>query len=402
MTHRKKILYPLLICALGTMVISCKQQDTPHVLSATAPDNGFNGQVSRCHRIYNNDPHVSCRSLQTPSCSGSRQLSCFGSLGAPGVKQASINVIKRIVERLKELESLRSSEEITEKNVALRIARTTVQLLKNLMRDPRRPIHPAAFFSTIKDYETGANLFQWGKDQNFQCRSPGLCTPKCVPEKDCERWCDRHGALMGSKEKCLKTCQKEGKVCDNACYGLFQVDPEIDNFYTHSSEEGSSLVLWEEKHILWDLEKVCGASGLDILDITGGADFCAFFYWMSQSMSGRKCEQFIEGQPLEGDVVNPCSDQDYSWSVNTFEKGHRAYVQQQKDEFAWKKKYQGFVSDNRPIFGYEHCAAQGYAGYDYRSSQSLMVPTKALKTSVLEYGCEIGVVPPWASPEECP
>lgn len=406
----------VLVLTVG-WVQGCKRESTDQKLItaeagsellATAPHNGTGGQVARCERIYHNNPWYSCASLRTPSCSGLPQISCMGSRNALGVKDASILVLRRVLEK----RSVRSE-------VAQRIVRVTRQLLMNMMRDPQRPIHPAAFFATIKDYETGANLFEWGQD-HFRCRAPGKCARKCVLHKDCERWCDRHGLVMRSGEGCVQQClgSREGTFCDDRCYGLFQVDPEIDNFRQRddlddrldagSSKPRLNYLLWEEKNmhgesnIRWDMQQVCGADGLDVLGLVGGPDFCALLYWFAQKEEGRKCEALIEGQPQHPPYINPCSDADYAWGIHTFASGHRAYGQHQVREDAWPRKYQGFSSvSGKPVFGYEHCAADGYGGYQYSAAEDLEIPSAALRESVLEFGCAVGIVPPWAQEEDC-
>lgn len=372
--------------------------DEDSILSGTAENNSRSGQGSRCERIYHNNWQYACTRLLTPMCTGSPQLSCWGSIEAEGVLDTTVRVLKHIFER--------SNEGKIQNKFAQSMVIKTRQMLINMMRDPQRPVHPAAFFAVIKDFETGANLAQWGRDGKFMCQSRN-CSRKCVTgEKACEQWCERHGQMPSPGGECQRLCKESGEYCDNRCYGLFQVDPEFDNFRpreAHDPPDPYRYVLWDPKHIRWDYKKICGDEGLGIIKQRGGPDYCALLYWFTEGLSGHNCAGFVDPDldGIGGD--NPCTTEGATWSVETFRHGHRAYGQEQSDELAWQKRYEGFRNTRgEMIQGYEHCAASGYEGYHYQNSSDHGVSLlKALQASVMDFGCRVGVMPPWANFGDC-
>ncbi|MCY4444549.1 MAG: hypothetical protein OXC44_07115 [Proteobacteria bacterium] len=377
-------------------------------LSSTANDNHRFGQEARCYKIYRHK-NLFLSSLSCEAGLWRRDIFGFQSLGKPGVYGVSVDIFSHILSLGK-----------VENSVAQLIIDTTPTFLKNMMADEERPIHPAAFFSVIKDYETGANVYEWGRTA-VNCQTPGMCTNKCVQGDDCLRWCLRHSQMMGEQETCKKACMSEQGFCDDRCYGLFQVDPEIANFVEKPQLNGkSSLELVAAEHIHWDYEKICGASGLDLIGRWGGPDYCAVLFWLFAARSGYNCTFFInekKTQVVDGELkvvtntlstgeeaevyVNPCTDEGYVWSIDTFAQAHKAYHQQNRDH-AWAQKYAGFMSEQGPVYGYEHCAAEGFGGYHYRQTNSLEVPPEVLQRSVLEFACKVGVLPKWADSQDCP
>lgn len=318
----------------------------------------------------------------------------------PGVYETSIAAFKQVLR----------ARPHPDNTYAMQIVQQTPQLLSNLMRDPQYPIHPAAFLAVIKDFETGANTYQWGRD-DFRCRTPGMCTKKCFYDNDCQRYCKRLAPGAGQQE-CLQECARSGQVCTDECYGLFQVDPELENLRL-GSDVGSphEYVLWPEAQIPWDFQKVCGGSGLGLIGIEGGPDYCGLLFWLLVSENNQKCTRFAVDSDtytvdVNGEEVtryrNPCTDEDYTWTLHNLGQGPAAYQQFQSRQDAWVRKYVGFFKSHQEVvYGYEHCAVNGYLGYNPYDASTNMVPTNVLRAAVHDYGCQIGLVPPWADPSSC-
>ena len=396
----------LMVLMVAWMAVSgCRTRSLDQVvdgvdISATKPTNGINGHLVRCRVVYSNQAWASSLTLHGASCDSSTKSLFLGlrSIGAPGVYETSIAAFKQV---------MRSNPDPKTNPYAYEIAQFTPTLLRNLMRDPEYPIHPAAFLSVVKDFETGTNLFEWGVD-DFMCRTPGMCQNKCFHDGDCTRICERSGQHLGGREKCLQSCKIHGKVCDDRCYGLFQVDPEIENLRL-GKDVGSDhpFVLWDKDFISWDFEKVCGEKGLGLIGITGGPDYCALLFWLFVGESHLKCTRFAGASEHKTQVVdgqtktvyrNPCKDEGYAWSLKNIARGPEAYQQYQMDAEAWKKKYMGFISDDKEVvYGYEHCAVNGYKNHDPYASGELLVPISVRQAAVLDYACKVGVMPSWAT-----
>ena len=218
--------------------------------SASNPDNGINGSQLRCTHIY------------------------------PSVQKTSISVLSRILSKFykEQYDSL-----------AINLADSVISMLKNMTANKNDPIHPGAFFSMIKDFESSGDINNWANG-NF-----GFFSPFCT---------------------------------SGLCSGYFQVDVEISSN--------------------WDIDGICGKQGLDILEIVGGADYCALFYWMLSS-SLNNCSRFKSD-------INICLADNYQWHVDDFAKGYKIYGQTpQWGEDSWKKMYQGFYQENEFIRGYRSC-----------------------------------------------
>lgn len=395
--------------------MSCKTHDGivrehPHMggggdetkISSTDFNNSIKGQMTRCRIIYRGGSLMSLLGHRALSCDPHGSLSMTSrSLLPQGIYQTSINILTQVMKSRPAADNVHAQE----------IKKHTPVLLKNLMRDPISPIHPAAFFAVIKDFETGANLYEWGVD-HFQCRTPGMCQKKCFYGSDCLRYCASTALHSESSlSTCTNTCSAEGKICDDKCYGLFQVDPEIENLRL-GRDVGSphEYVLWPESLIPWNYTKVCGEEGLGLIGMLGGPDYCALLFWLFVGENDKKCTRFALSsdtyfEQVDGQQVtryrNPCKDEGYSWSLDNIALGPQAYQQQQSREDAWKLRYSGYINDSEDmIYGYEHCAVDGYLGFNpYGRSEP--IPTRILKASVLDYGCKVGVLPPWADANSC-
>lgn len=120
---------------------------------------------------------------------------------------------------------------------AYEVAVHTETMLRNMMASEQRPIHPLAFFATIKHFESSSHISGWGwEDFGFFGH---LCT-------------------------------------SGVCSGYFQVDVGLEHE--------------------WSLSGVCGKGGLDLLGMKGGPDFCAALFWWLKGDSGRKCTRLVSGQ----------------------------------------------------------------------------------------------------------
>lgn len=380
--------------ALSIIFTGCRHHSAPYQIKATENDNEKYGQIARCNSIYHNvdiQSHYDCSKIEYPHCNPQNTLSyaekCKRSLYAPSMYEVTVSVFREILQK-------RSRNAIGEQ-----IAKNARTMLRNMMRNPDRPIHPVAFFATIKDFETGVNLFEWGA-MNFACTTPNLCQNKCISKKDCERWCTRHGSPILQKENCISQCQQNGYMCDNHCLGLFQVDAELENFFQTANMIEPQL--HKEELVRWDFQEVCGHEGLNLIGITGGPDYCALLFWLL-SNNAYKCTAFAHEYDFHG--ANPCTNPNYSWNMQNISMGARAYQQQQKDSAIWKKRYQGFFNhQGEAILGFEHCAAHGFHHYDYQQAikqNNPNIPKKSLESSVIQFGCDVNFFPDWASYDHC-
>lgn len=182
-------------------------------------------------------------------------------------------------------------------HIGRRTAQGTQIMLANMISSAR-PIHPVAFFSTIKHFESPGHTHGWG-----------------------------HWDFRFTSTHCLSW----------ECSGYFQVDVHIEPD--------------------WSLEHVCGKNGLDILGMKGGPDFCAALFWWTQAANGTKCQHLAAPSG-----VNPCWDEGYNWDVGTFEAGYLAYGQGNQWGIydTWGRAYSGGMVGGKYFMGYENCAAQYY------------------------------------------
>ena len=181
--------------------------------------------------------------------------------------------------------------------IGRKTARGSQIMLRNMVNSSR-PIHPVAFFSTIKHFESSGLIDEWGYwDFGF---TSNLCLS----------W---------------------------ECSGYFQVDVRIEPD--------------------WSLDHVCGEDGLNILGLKGGPDFCAALFWWTQAAYGSKCRGLSTHQG-----GNPCWDPGYNWTVHTFETGYKVYDQHNQWAHlgvhdSWGRAYTGGMVAGEYFMGYENCAA---------------------------------------------
>ena len=274
----------------------------------------------------------------------------------------------------------------------------SVRMLLNIMGDhgrealPDRPIHPAAFFSVIRDFESNKSD-KWSNDEYF------LTTHNC-----------KHGP----------------------CYGLFQID------LVDLLNDGPDRVQ--------ALKSLCGDGGLGFLgqSVDGALDFCAALQWWN---GGNKCNNlrihmghvFENQRPTKnGDKVcvplsqvqsqafNPCNHPETPWTPKTFAYGYFcAYIQHNQWKHygiydTWGRAYTGFntsgvsplLEDNQEYKGYEYCAIKRYlkqlktgkkcikSGDSYDVSQR-PPPPQLIQASVADFACKIGLLPSWLQAEDC-
>ena len=203
------------------------------------------------------------------------------------------------------------------------IAIDTKTMLLNMMASPNRPIHPLAFFATIKHFESSADTHQWGwSDFNY------------------------FGHLCTSGE----------------CSGYFQVDVNLEPD--------------------WSLNGICGAEGLDVLNMKGGPDFCAALFWWMKGANGHKCSQ------LGTRESNPCRTPGYTWDVALFADAYRAYGQANQwakygISDSWGRAYSGGWVNGGYFKGYENCAAAYH--------KDLVTPAELIRQSVQAFATDIGL-----------
>lgn len=181
------------------------------------------------------------------------------------------------------------------------IATDTKTMLLNMMSHPTRPIHPLAFFATIKHFESSAHIRSWG-------------------------WYDFlfFGHLCTSGE----------------CSGYFQVDVQLEP--------------------AWSLDDICGMDGLDILGLKGGPDFCAALFWWLKGDSGRKCAQLGSGSA--NPCNSPGYVWDVSVFAQAYRAyGQANQWGQYGIHDSWGRAYTGGWVNHEYFMGYENCAAAYYA-----------------------------------------
>ena len=272
--------------------------------------------------------------------------------------------------------------------VARKILINSQSMLRNIMRHKYRPIHPAAFFAVVKDFETSTRK-QWGINS---------------------------------------IAFREGPCGAYKCSTLFQINL------------GPEPVWGNIDH---GTQTICGDRGLGVLGIKGGPDFCAALFWWTMAGGGVKCANLREGKKEE---KNPCTEP-FTWTVNTFAFGHAdTYIQHnQYGRYGirdpWRRLYTGFrgFTDryrskhyHHYVDGYEHCAAEHFIkkhGIEQdwpeimASTQDLyplalhpkhklhkdsvkyprirnyhLAMNELMTLSVKHYGYDINVTPVWSSP----
>lgn len=215
----------------------------------TSNDDGTNGQVARCGTIL------------------------------PNMDKVLTPLLKKIVQYNKDYPDVAGSE--VEKR-ASKVAKHTVQMLRNLMRSPDEPIHPLAFFAMVKDFESSTNT-NWGQ---------------------------------GGVHNAFRT----GNCLSGECYGLFQVDVLT---------EGSA----------WGGGSFCQSGGLNIWNTYGGPDTCAALFWWTLGENGTKCDRVTNGG------ANPCTQPNYSWTLENVNDARWAYQQAAQPGWGaegWKLKYKSY------------------------------------------------------------
>ena len=213
------------------------------------------------------------------------------------------------------------------------IVERTIKMLHNIMGMRARPIHPIAFFSVIKHFESSMDMI-WsgggeseGGTEKFSYSSP---------------W----GPM----------CDTNGKKTD--CMGLFQI-----NLFDSDMTLGL-----QSKEIAPAFKAICGQGGLNLLGTKGSLDTCASLYWWLRN-EAYKCGLMLKGSQ------NACTDATnaqgvYPWSPDTFAYAHsRAYKQENQlighnKNDPWRALYVGGRAPAGArithFMGYEHCAARHY------------------------------------------
>jgi len=157
-------------------------------------------------------------------------------------------------------------------------------------------VHPVAFYATVKDFESAANL---GWSGNYRDGGGKV------------RW---HPAFL------------TGNCTSGECYGLFQVDVRLENYGQHP----------------WSFRRVCaplseGEGGLGLSEFRGGPDFCVAQYWWTMAAGGRKCAALSPSRP------NPCVTPGVRWTKSMVNLGRAAYVQAVQPGWnsdAWSRMYE--------------------------------------------------------------
>lgn len=249
-------------------------------------------------------------------------------------------------------------------------------MLTNMMLSSERPIHPAAFFAVIKDFESSISNDYW--------------SVKHFHSKSSTKWCT-----------------------SGTCSGYFQVDVQLEP--------------------TWSLYGICGPGGLDFLGHRGGPDYCAALWWWNSANGGSKCRTLKDvgtyvGPAITSRVcnysskVNPCTTPNVPWTTGTFAYAYEcAYIQQNQwwdhgINDSWQKMYTGFFYDHnfprrhkritiphKQVDGYEYCAVKHFAERHYRKGthewpqfSSAAIPSNLLRAAVHQFAAAIGITPPWA------
>lgn len=252
----------------------------------------------------------------------------------------------------------------------------TKTMITNMMLSSERPIHPAAFFAVVKDFESSISDAYWSVNQ--------------FHSKSTSPWCT-----------------------SGTCSGYFQVDVSLEPS--------------------WSLYGVCGPGGLDFLGHTGGPDYCAALWWWNSVNYGTKCRTLKDigtytGPPIRSRVcndstnVNPCTTPGIPWTSGTFAYAYKcAYIQANQwwdhgINDSWQKMYTGFFYDHsfpkrhrriviphKQVDGYEYCAVKHFAERHYRKGthewpqfSSASIPDALVRAAVHQFASAIGITLPWA------
>ena len=310
------------------------------------------------------------------------------------------NLLAVIFDRFDESGNLDSSIQYSEKGKKILI--NTRQWMINLFNQnsdgsiPNRPIHPIAFFSVIKDFETSMN-YNWGP-LPVDHISSGTWDDFPIVEGDC-------GATR--------------------CRGIYQISLAQDSQWQSG---------WKD---------MCGDSGLGIVGLPASPDFCAALHWWTMLDYGRKCKNLLANPvksnlrpnndyasnvcvPINsvGSAQNLCNTP-HNWIPYTFGYGW-ACAYGQSNQYSkygiydvWEKLYTGFLFDNKfkshnnkQVYGYEQCAIKRFlrkvkksgaclqGGSDY--DPTIRPPAKKLiTTAVADFACEINLLPNWIPREYC-
>ena len=289
--------------------------------------------------------HISCRSPFSPVNSGSddSQLHSTSLIDLPQgdhdrcdsiypqMYQVMVPHFRQVVS-LWDQDQKKVKDEVTDE-VARTIVKRTVQMLLNIMGMRARPIHPIAFFSVIKDFESSMDMI-WSGGSESEGKTEAFSFP----------------------DNSDLNCRTNGEK--TACMGLFQI-----NLFDSDMTLGL-----QSKEITPAFKAICGQGGLNLLGTKGSLDTCASLYWWLRDGED-KCSLMLKGSQ------NPCTDATnaqgvYPWSPATFAYAHKyAYVQENqleghnKDD-PWRALYVGGkapANATRDYFvGYEHCAARHY------------------------------------------
>lgn len=206
----------------------------------------------------------------------------------PDIREVGLPIFKQII--AKDVNTMTNAS-------AQKVARHTKTMLANMMANTIRPIHPLAFFATIKHFESSTHRHSWGwYDFGFYGH---LCT-------------------------------------SGTCSGYFQVDVGLEP--------------------AWSLEGICGSEGLDILGLKGGPDFCAALFWWLEAENGQKCSRmgYNGSNPcLSPGYVWDVSVFERAYLVYGQENQWAKYGIQD----SWGRAYSGGWVGGEYFIGYENCAS---------------------------------------------
>ena len=252
---------------------SCKPNNSDADLQATRIDFGNIANSDEVRRIHEKHRHEIFKS----------------------VYNVAVPIFKRIMDVAEDtsIEGSKASE----------AAKHILNMLRNMMLSKAAPIHPIAFFSVIKDAESGVVTERWAENGEFK-----IATNNCA---------------AGS----------------GVCSGKFQVDIGY-------AKGNNKAMLKEYLELCTDKEP-----SLRISKLRGGADFCSVLTWFIYSPHGnlgKKCV-FLRGArlPKAQRNINPCTKKDYPWTVKTFGKGYEAYVQKPQwkemaNQGGWERMYNAY------------------------------------------------------------
>jgi hypothetical protein len=247
----KKLPFTIIAFSLMTL-LSCKKVqnqigNNENSSEPTATDRGPQGKTQRCTVVL------------------------------PQVEKVSLPIFRKVYEFAQKSETQKLPQNKIAK-AAHKVAISTQTMLNNMMLSQTEPIHPLAFFSMVKDFESAADL-TWSQ-------------------------VDSSGAA-----RYFKTAN----CTSGECFGMFQVDVKQEPDF----QQGA----------------ICKGEGLGIWEMKGGADFCAALFWWTLGGGETKCEAIASRG-------NPCLDKDYPWTLEMVNFGRKAYVQEaQWGSNSWKENY---------------------------------------------------------------